>query len=160
MGATRAGAIAVGASEETDLDLFSEQFTFPLIFRALEIAFEELVAAGYPPEAAVMDLHGSGELGQILARAADVGLYTMLQSDGSPACRYGVLTHRETVVDEPSLRREAQRIIARIRDGSFANELMEDQRTGHVRLSQMTAASHALELGMVERRLRALLGKE
>lgn len=159
IGATRPGAIAVSVSDETELDLFSEHFTFPLIFRALEIAFEELVAAGYPPEAAVMDLHGSGELGQILTRAAEVGLYTMLQTDGSPACRYGVLTHRERVVDENGLRREAQRVIARIRDASFASELMEDQRAGHSRLTNLTNGSHGLPLGTGERRLRTLLGK-
>lgn len=160
IGATRAGAIAVSVSDETELDLFSEHFTFPLIFRALEMAFEELVATGYPPEAAVMDLHGSGELGQILIRAADVGLYTMLQSDGSPACRYGVLAHRETVVEEPRVRHEARRILARIRDGSFARELMNDQRAGHPRLRELTDASHALQLGTAERRLRAVLGKD
>lgn len=160
IGATRAGAIAVGVDDETELDLFSEHFTFPLIFRALEIAFEELVAAGYPPEAAVMDLHGSGELGQILIRAAEVGLYTMLQTDGSPACRYGVLTHREAVLDESGVRRDAQRIIGRIRDGSFARELVEDQGAGHPKLTTLTDASHALPLGGGERRLRSLLGEE
>jgi ketol-acid reductoisomerase len=158
IGATRAGAIAVSIREETELDLFSEQFTLPLIFRALEIAFEELVGAGYPPEAAVMDLHGSGELGQVLLRAAEVGLYTMLQTDGSPACRYGVLTHREAVLDEPRMRRDAQRTIAGVRDGSFARELVEDQRAGHPTLSNLTDASHALPMGTAERRLRALLG--
>jgi ketol-acid reductoisomerase len=157
IGSTRVGAIAVGFRTETELDLFSEQFTFPLIFRALEIAFEELVAAGYPAEAAVMDLHGSGELGQILIRAAEVGLYTMLQTDGSPACRYGVLTNRDAVVDEFGMRRNAQRIIERIRDGSFARELVDDQRAGHPKLSNLTAASHGLPMGAAERGLRALL---
>jgi len=159
IGATRAGAIALSVAQETELDLFSEQFTFPLIFRALEIAFEELVAAGYPPEAAVMDLHGSGELGQILVRAADVGLYTMLQADGSPACRYGVLTHRESVLDESHVRHEARRILMRIRDGAFAAELMADQRVGHPRLTALTNRSRALPLGVAERRLRDALGK-
>lgn len=159
IGATRTGAIAVSLSDETELDLFSEHFTLPLIFRALEIAFEELVAAGYPPEAAVMDLHGSGELGQILIRAAEVGLYTMLQTDGSPACRYGVLTHRDGVGDELRLRTDARRILERIRDGSFARELVEDHGAGHPRLTELTDASHALQFGSAERRLRVLLGR-
>jgi len=160
IGATRAGALALTATQETELDLFSEQFTLPLVFRALEIAFEELVAAGYPPEAAVMDLHGSGELGQILMRAADVGLYTMLQSDGSPACRYGVLTQRPAVVDEAGLRQEARRVLERIRDGSFARELMEDQRAGHPVLTQLTEASQTLPLGDAEQRLRTPLATD
>jgi ketol-acid reductoisomerase len=160
IGATRAGAIAVDVNDEAELDLFSEHFTFPLIFRALEIALEELVAAGYPPEVAVMELHGSGELGEILTRAAEVGLYTMLESDGSPACRYGVLTHRETVTDAQHLARDARRVIDRIRDGSFASELIEDQRAGHPGLAKLTAASHSSKLEDAERRLRKLLGKD
>jgi ketol-acid reductoisomerase len=159
IGATRAGALALGVNEETELDLFSEQFTLPLIFRVLEIAYDELAAAGYSREAAVMDLHGSGELGQVLVRAAAVGLYRMLQEDGSPACRYGVLSSREHIADEGHLRLEARRVIERIRDGSFARELMEDQRAGHQGLNQLTDASHALPLGEAERSLRGLLRK-
>ncbi|MGH9258238.1 MAG: hypothetical protein ACRD3C_27060 [Vicinamibacterales bacterium] len=40
----------------------------------------------------------------ILAREA--------HSDESPACRYGVLTHREAVIDESGLRREACHILS------------------------------------------------
>ena len=159
--ATRAGAIAVSINDETEVDLFSEHFTFPLIFRALEIALEELVAAGYPPEVAVTEVHGSGELGQILTRAAaEVGLYEMLESDGSPACRYAVLTHRETIVDAHHLARTARRLLGRIRDGSFASELVEDEQAGHPRLAKLTAGSHGFKLGDAERRLRMLIGKE
>jgi ketol-acid reductoisomerase len=130
------------------------------VFRTLEIAFEELVAAGYPSEAVVMDLHGSGELGQVLVRAAQVGLYTMLHSDGSPACRYGVLTHRDTVANEPDLRAAARRIIARIRDGSFAQELIADQEAGHPRLRRLTESVQGLAFGEAEHRLRMALARD
>jgi len=83
----------------------------------------------------------------------------MLQSDGSPACRYGVLTQRPGVVDEAGVRQEARRVLARIRDGSFASELMADQRAGHPRLTELTEASQALALGAAEQRLRTALGK-
>jgi ketol-acid reductoisomerase len=157
IGATRVGAFAVNYRDETDLDLFSEHFTFPLIFRALEVAFDELVAAGYPPEIAVMELHGSGELGQVLSRAAEVGLYAMLQADGSPACRYGVLTHREVVVDGARLAAAARATIGRIVDGSFARDLLDDQRADHQRLQDLTSACHRGALSEAERSLRYLL---
>ncbi len=156
IGATRAGVYAVTFADETELDLFSEHFTFPLVFRALEIAYEELVAQGYPSEIAIMELHGSGELGNILVAAADVGLYRMLESDGSPACRFGVLGHREEVVDEAEMRELIRSTLARVRDGSFARELLEDQKSGHSRLEHMTEASHRLPLSRGEERLRRL----
>ncbi|MEE8139111.1 MAG: ketol-acid reductoisomerase, partial [Thermoanaerobaculia bacterium] len=80
LGITRCAAIEASFSQETELDHFSEHVTYPLIFRALELAFEELVAAGYPPELALMELHGSGELGQVLQAAAEEGLYEMISS--------------------------------------------------------------------------------
>lgn len=159
IGATRAGAIAVDYRDETDLDLFSEQFTLPLIFRALEVACDELVAAGYPPEIAVMELHGSGELGQVLSRAAEVGLYAMLAADGSPACRYGVLTRRERVLAADGLAQTARQTIAQIRDGSFARELVADQRAGHARLAALTDASQRVTIGKAEEKLRELIGR-
>ena len=158
IGATRAGAYSVTFADETELDLFSEHFTFPLVFRALEIAYEELVAQGYPPEIVIMELHGSGELGQVLVAAADVGLYRMLEADGSPACRFGVLGHREEVLDEVEIRELIGRTLGRVRDGSFARELLEDQKIGHPRLEHMTEASHRLPLSQAEERLRDLRG--
>src|SRR4029453_5921100 len=64
MGLTRSGAVGVTFADETELDHFSEHFTYPLIFSALEIAFELLVETGFDPEVALMELHGSGELGE------------------------------------------------------------------------------------------------
>lgn len=158
IGATRAGALELEAELEAELDLFSEQFTFPLVFRALEIAFEELVEAGYPPPAAVMELHGSGELGMILGEAARVGLYRMLERDGSPAARFGVLYNRLEILDREELGERARVTLERIRDGSFARELLEDQRFGHPGLEEMTREMRDDELSRAERRLRHLLG--
>ncbi len=160
IGATRAGVLAVSFEHETELDLFSEHFTFPLVFRALELAFEELVAAGYHTEVAVMELHGSGELGQVLEEAGRIGLYRMLERRASPAGRYGVLRHRHTVLDPEATRQLAQRTLARIRDGSFARELVEDHRAGHPELDRMTQESRELPLTYAEAAFRKLLHRE
>lgn len=157
VGATRAAALTVSFREETELDLFSEQFTLPLIFRILELAFEELVSRGYPREAVIMELHGSGELGQVLVEAARVGLYRMLEADGSPACRYGVLTRRPEIVDPGEIRELARGTLERIRDGSFARELLDEQSRGHPRLESMTSESQETEFAEAEASLRDLL---
>ena len=156
IGATRAGAWAVSLRDETDLDLFSEHFTFPLIFRALEIAFEELVAAGYPAEVAIMELHGSGELGEVLAEAGRIGLYEMLERRASPAGRFGVLRHRETVLDEQAARRRARVALERIRDASFARELVGEGESGHVELGRLTQLARDLPLSRAESAFRSL----
>jgi len=160
IGATRAGALELDAGLEAELDLFSEHFTFPLVFRTLEVAFEVLVDAGYPPEAAVMELHGSGELGMILEEAARVGLYGMLERDGSPAARFGVLRNRAEVLDAEELRERARGSLERIRDGSFARELLEDQRSGHPELEEMSREVQGTEMSRAEACLRRLLGHE
>ncbi|MBI3049276.1 MAG: hypothetical protein HYY76_13310 [Acidobacteria bacterium] len=132
------------------------------------IAHERIAVIGYGIQgrAQALNLRDAGldvcvgnREDRFLLRAAEVGLYTMLESDGSPACRYGLPTHREVVIDESALRREARRILERIRNGAFAEELMDDQRAGHPRLAQLTDASRALPLGEAERRLREALGR-
>ncbi len=150
IGATRAGTLAVSFRDETELDLFSEHFTFPLIFRALEIAFEELVAAGYPPEVAIMELHGSGELGEVLEEAGRVGLYEMLERRASPAGRYGVLRHREAALDEQTTRQRARKALERIRNGSFARELVSDGGAGYPELGRLTELARHLPLSRAE----------
>lgn len=160
IGALRAGALAVSFARETELDLFSEQFVLPLIFRALEIAYEELVAAGHPPELAVMELHGSGELGQVLVEASRTGLYEMLRRHGSPVCRYGVLSRRPGALDETHARARARETVARIRDGSFARELLADAGAGHPALSKLTTEAERRPLAAGEAALWRIMPLE
>jgi ketol-acid reductoisomerase len=54
----------------------------------------------------------------------------------------------------------ARATIARVRDGSFASDLVDDQRSGHERLDTLTAASQHTAMGEAEARLRRLLGRE
>ncbi|MFQ5850881.1 MAG: NAD(P)-binding domain-containing protein [Candidatus Binatia bacterium] len=90
IGATRAGVLEMNFAQELELDHFSEHFTFPLIVRALQLAYEVLTEEGYPAEAVLMELHGSGELGEVLREAARIGLYTMIETHASPACQFGI----------------------------------------------------------------------
>jgi len=136
IGATRAAAIESSFAEETELDHFSEHFLYPLVFAALETAFESLVDAGYAPEVALMELHGSGELGQVLVAAAHEGLYDMLRSHASPACQVGIAHHWDSaLVDRSAVRGRIRDVLAAIRDGSFARHLMDQQRREYPELT-------------------------
>jgi ketol-acid reductoisomerase len=157
LGITRCGAIEVSAAHETELDHFSEHFTYPLIFRALEIAFEVLVAAGYPPEAALMELHGSGEVGEVLLAAAREGLYGMIASHASPACQAGIAHHWESAVGSPAMmRRHAESVLDSIRSGRFVEHLIREQTRDYPERREWRAA-RPTALEEAERRLRTML---
>ena len=47
-----------------------------------------------------MELHGSGELGQVLTAAAREGLYAMIRSHASPACQVGIAHHWQHALDD------------------------------------------------------------
>jgi ketol-acid reductoisomerase len=157
IGATRAAAIASSFAEETELDHFSEHFLYPLVFAALETAFECLVDSGYAPEVALMELHGSGELGQVLTAAAHEGLYDMIRSHASPACQVGIAHHWHSAIgDRDALRGRIRDVIRAIQDGSFARHLLDEQRHDYPELKQWRRQRPA-SLVSAEQSLRRVL---
>ena len=156
VGFTRSGVIHISFAEETELDHFTEHYLYPLIIGAIETAYGILVGNGYTPEAAVMELYGSGEVGEVLKTAADVGLYNMLDRNASPACQYGIYTHKDRLVTSEN-RDQIQRIIDRIKNGDFARELVGDQQDGHRRLKLLSGEAHRGDLVPVETAVRELM---
>lgn len=156
IGATRAGAMAVSFAEETELDHFSEHFVYPLVIGALELSYEVLIESGYTPEAAVMELYGSRELGEVLLEAARLGLYPMVETHASPACQYGIHSYVRKLFSEET-RQRLRDIIREIKNGTFAAELVADQRQGHARLKQMVDEKRRSSISDAEERLRRLI---
>jgi ketol-acid reductoisomerase len=155
-GFTRPGVLHISFAEETELDHFAEHYLYPLIVGAIEVAFRTLVGNGYTPEAALMELYGSGEVGEVLRTAADIGLYNMLDRNASPACQYGIYTHKDRLITT-DVRDQMQAIIDRIKSGEFATELIADQQNGHRRLRQLADAAHRNDLVAVETTVRELM---
>lgn len=158
-GFTRAGVMAVSFAEETELDHFSEHFVYPLIIHALRVAYEVLVEEGYTPEAVLMELHGSGELGEVLLEAGRIGLYNMVDTLASPACQAGIHFYSRRVFPDEA-RALIRQIIREIRDGSFARELQAEQESQYPRLRALKQEARAHDLGRVEERLRQLIRLE
>lgn len=157
LGVTRCAAIEASFAQETELDHFSEHFTYPLIFRALEVVFETLVEAGYPPELAVMELHGSEELGQVLVAAASEGLFPMLEAHASPACQVGIAHYWEHALGPTrELKRRAREVLKGIKDGSFARHLVREAKSSYPELRRWRGA-RSLNLAKAEKRLREKL---
>lgn len=157
LGITRCAAIETSFAEETELDHFSEHVTYPLVFHALELAFETLIEAGYTPEVALMELHGSGEMGEVLGATALEGLYGMIDSHASPACKSGISHHWDRVLGPKDEARERmEKAIEAIRSGEFARFLMDQQAKGYPDL-QRWKAQRSQRLLDAELRLRSWL---
>ena len=159
LGATRVGAMEVSFSQETELDHFSEHFVYPLIVSAIQMAYDVLVEEGYEPEAALMELHGSGELGEVLLEASKIGLHKMIETLASPACQFGIYSYAPRLFPD-EMRRALKDVIREIKDGSFARQLLTEQQQGYPRLRTLkdTARGHAL--AATETRLKQLIRLE
>jgi ketol-acid reductoisomerase len=157
LGITRCAAIETTFAEETELDHFAEHVTYPLIFRALELAFETLVEAGYSPEVALMELHGSGELGQVFEAASEDGLYATIESHTSPAGKAGIVHHWDDAIGSVEETRERMsKAVEAIRSGEFARHLLDQGATGYPELQQWKGSRPAA-LSQAESKLRQWL---
>jgi ketol-acid reductoisomerase len=159
LGATRVGAMAVSFSQETELDHFSEHFIYPLIVTAIQLAYEALVEEGYDPETALMELHGSGELGEVLLEAGKIGLHEMIETLASPACQFGIYSYAPRLFPD-EMRHALKDVIREIKDGSFARHLVTEQQQGYPKLRTWKDAARGHPLAATEIRLRQLIRLE
>ncbi len=159
MGFTHPGVLHVPFQDEAELDLFVEQFLIPTILKAIQVSFDELVAAGYPAIPALMELYASGELGEVLWMAARSGLYGTFQRNASPTCQFGIaLSYPE--VPEADFRRRSAEVIRRIRSGEFAVSLEQEGKAGYPRTRALWDQAEQSALVRLERTLRRLLREE
>src|SRR6266853_1449005 len=127
IGVTRAGVIETTFAEETETDLFGEQAVLCGGVSALiKAGFETLVKAGYQPEIAYFEcLH---ELKLIVDLIYQGGLNYMRYSVSDTA-EYGDYTGGPRIVTQQT-RDEMKKLLAEIRDGSFAKKWIEENEKG------------------------------
>jgi ketol-acid reductoisomerase len=154
IGATRAGVLDTTFSEETETDLFGEQAVLCGGMTALVTAgFDTLVEAGYQPESAYFEcLH---ELKLIVDLMYEQGIAGMRYSISDTA-EYGDLTRGPRVIDQ-SVRDEMQRILGAIRDGSFAEEWIEENRAGRPTFHKLRQQGREHQIEQVGKELRAMM---
>jgi ketol-acid reductoisomerase len=154
IGATRAGVLETTFEEETETDLFGEQVVLCGGLTALVTAgFETLVGAGYQPESAYFEcLH---ELKLIVDLMYEQGIAGMRYSISDTA-EYGDLTRGPVVIDE-HVRETMQQILAAIRDGSFAEEWIAENRAGRPRFTALRQAGKEHQIEQVGAELRAMM---
>lgn len=144
LGGTRAGALTTTFAEETETDLFGEQTVLCGGVSALiQSGFETLVEAGYQPEVAYFEcLH---EMKLIVDLMYEGGLSQMRWSVSDTA-EYGDYTRGPRIINERT--KDAMRqVLAEVRDGSFARELVADDDAGRPNFLKLReeAAGHQIE---------------
>ena len=127
IGGTRAGVIKTTFTEETETDLFGEQAVLCGGVTALiNAGFETLVEAGYPPEMAYFECFHEMKL--IVDLMYEGGMSNMRYSISNTAEYGDYYAGPQVITDETKAAMKT--VLARIQDGSFAHEFMEDSKNG------------------------------
>jgi len=145
IGGTRAGVIKTTFTEETETDLFGEQAVLCGGASALvQTGFEVLVEGGYQPEIAYFEcLH---ELKLIVDLMYEGGISKMRWSISDTA-EFGDYATGPRIITAET-KREMERVLAEIQDGTFTRKLIADDDAGGPELAQhrKAAAEHPLEV--------------
>jgi ketol-acid reductoisomerase len=127
LGCTRAGVLETAFTEETETDLFGEQAVLcGGVSELIKAGFETLVNAGYQPEVAYFEcLH---ELKLIVDLIYRGGLSYMRYSISDTA-EHGDYSAGPRIVTQQT-RAEMKKLLAEIRDGSFAKKWIDENEKG------------------------------
>lgn len=154
VGTLMGGAVESNCDEETLCDLFNEHFGYVY---ALRRAYELLVEAGASPEAALLEFWASGEEMELARVHMTHGLFHQLVLH-SQTSQYGQeVTARLSSEEEEAERKRLRRLIAKIKDGTFAKDWAVEQQAGFPmwHLVHLENMSHPM-IAEEERLLRAL----
>ncbi len=154
IGSTRAGVLQTTFKEETESDLFGEQAVLcGGLTSLIKKGFETLTAAGYAPEIAYFEcLH---EMKLIVDLIYEGGLSRMRYSISNTA-EYGDLTRGEKVVGDET-RKAMKEVLARIQDGTFAREWIEENKKGGKNFAALREREKQHPIEKVGEQLRAMM---
>lgn len=153
VGGTRAGVIKSTFKDETEEDLFGEQAVLcGGVTHLIEAGFEVLTEAGYPAELAYFEVYH--EMKMIVDLMYESGMAGMRNSISNTA-EYGDYYAGPQVITEDT-KEAMRRILARIQDGSFAKEFIEDCDNGHKVLLEKRAEYADREIEHVGADIRSM----
>ena len=144
LGGARSGIIKSTFKDETEEDLFGEQAVLcGGLVEMIKAGFETLTEAGYPEELAYFEVYH--EMKMIVDLMYESGIHFMNYSISNTA-EYGEYYAGPKVINDES-RRAMKEILARIQDGSFAQEFVDDCNNGHKWLLEQreTINEHPIE---------------
>jgi ketol-acid reductoisomerase len=155
VGTLRMCAVESSCEEETLCDLFNEHFGYVY---ALRRAYDILVEAGASPEAAMLEFWASGEEMELARVHFTHGLFRQLKLH-SRTSQYGQeVTGRLTAEEEEVERLRLRRIIANIKDGTFARDWALEQLSGYPVWNRIRRENESHPLMAEEFRLLKTMG--
>ena len=153
IGGGRAGVIETTFKNETETDLFGEQAVLCGGVTALiNAGFETLVEAGYPPEMAYFECFHEMKL--IVDLMYEGGMAKMRNSISNTAEYGDYYAGPQVITDEAKAAMKI--ILARIQDGSFAREFMEDSANGQKWLLEQRAEHAEAPIEQVGEGIRSM----
>lgn len=154
IGGTRAGVLETTFEEETETDLFGEQVILcGGLSELVKSSYQTLVEAGYQPESAYFEtLH---ELKLIVDLLYEGGLSWMRYSVSDTA-EWGDYSIGGRIITDQT-REEMKKVLAEIKDGSFARNWMAEARSGADNLLSRRRAERDSDIERVGARLRNLM---
>jgi len=157
LGCSRAGVLETTFKDETESDLIGEQTV--LVGGLIELikkGFEVLVETGYPPELAYFEACNEAKL--IMDLIYQKGMIGMLRAVSDTA-KYGGLTVGSKVIDE-HVKENMRKAVKDVRSGKFAEEWVEEHKTGEKRLKALMEEIDNHEIEKVGRFIRKMAGIE
>lgn len=112
----------ISFKEETELDLFIEQYTIPKIISTIEESFEFLVKKGFNPVTTLTDIHASGEISELLYKSRKIGIHQIWKKIASPTCRYGIFRELKRYNTQSSYIK-MNKVLKNIKNGNFNKSL-------------------------------------
>src|SRR3984893_5946471 len=154
LGTTRAGVLETTFTEETETDLFGEQAVLcGGVSELIKAGFETLVEAGYQPEVAYFEcMH---ELKLIVDLIYRGGLSYMRYSISDTA-EQGDYSAGPRIVTQQT-REEMKKLLAGIRDGSFAKAWIEENEKGCPNFRARRKAEQQSQIEQLGPKLRAMM---
>lgn len=155
IGTLKRCVIESSCDEETLCDLFNEHSGG---LYAMRRAYELLVEAGVSPEAAMLEFWASGEMADVTDVILKYGLFGQIKHH-SQTSQYGQqVTGRLTIEEEEAERKRLRRIIANIKDGTFAKDWTLEQQAGYPVLNRIYQQNMSLPMITQEKRLLQAMG--
>jgi ketol-acid reductoisomerase len=154
IGVTRAGVIETTFTEETETDLFGEQAVLCGGVSALvKAGFETLVNAGYQPEVAYFEcLHELKLIVDLMYR----GGINYMRYSVSDTAEHGDYVAGPRIVTADT-KKAMQKLLAEIKDGSFAKNWITENQTGRPQFNKTRATEQEHPIEKVGAQLRSMM---
>ena len=154
IGGTKAGVIETNFKDETETDLFGEQAVLcGGSAELIKAGFDTLVDAGYPPELAYFEcMH---EMKLIVDLYYEGGLSRMNYSVSDTA-EYGGMTRGSRLITKET-RNEMKKILGEIQTGKFADEWLNEYRSGQKNMEKLRKENREHQIEKVGSKLREMM---